>query len=119
MPVEESRLMSHLSKEPSPATVAAIAEAKLHYPLDDVQDFTDAGRGLIAPLPGAVTGSDGHVIYDPAGQSFVSGEAPDSVDASLWRQSQLITQGGLYQVVDGARRGATARDGRAAEGRWR
>ena len=32
---------------------------------------------------------------------FVQGDAPDSVNPSLWRQSQLITKGGLFQVVDG------------------
>lgn len=88
------------SKQPSPATVAAIAEAKLHYPLDDIEDFADAERGLIAPLPGAVTGADGHVIFDPEALRFVEGDEPDSVDASLWRQSQLITKGGLFKVTD-------------------
>ncbi|WP_431278247.1 hypothetical protein [Leifsonia poae] len=72
-------------KSPSPATVAAIAEAKLQYAMDDVQDYVDAERGLIAPLPGPVMGADGHIIVDPTLQSFLAAEQPDSVDASLCR----------------------------------
>jgi alkyl sulfatase BDS1-like metallo-beta-lactamase superfamily hydrolase len=36
-------------------------------------------------------------------QSFVkdSAQAPATVNPSLWRQSQLLAQGGLYKVVDG------------------
>ena len=93
--------MAKEQKAPSPATIAAILEARSHYPMDDVQDFTDAERGRIAPLPGTVNGSDGHVIFDPEAQAFVHGEAPESVDASLWRQSQLIRNGGLFKVTDG------------------
>lgn len=48
--------MAKEQKAPSPATIAAILEARSHYPMDDVQDFTDAERGRIAPLPGTVNG---------------------------------------------------------------
>ena len=35
--------------------------------------------------------------------STTSGDAPtpDTVNPSLWRQSQVISQGGLYEVTDG------------------
>lgn len=92
--------MTRTQRDPEPATIAAIAEAKAPYPLHDVQDFTDADRGLIAPLPGPVLGADGHTIWDPSALDFVHGDAPDTVDESLWRQSKLITKAGLYSVVD-------------------
>ena len=66
--------MARSPKEASPATVAALAEARERYPLDDVQDFTDAGRGLIAPLPGSVLGDDGHVIFDVHGMDYIEGD---------------------------------------------
>ena len=56
--------MARSPLEPSPATIAANVEARLHYEMEDVQDFADAERGLIAPLSEPVTGSDGHVIFD-------------------------------------------------------
>ena len=94
-------MMARSPQEASPATVAALAAARERYPLDDVQDFTDVARGLIAPLPESVLGDDGHVIFDLHAMDYIDGDAPDSVDASLWRQSKLIRQGGLFKVVDG------------------
>ncbi|MFF2372088.1 alkyl/aryl-sulfatase [Agromyces sp. NPDC058110] len=93
--------MSRSQKDPSPATIAALLEAQQQYPLDDVQDVADGSRGLIASLPGPVLGSDGHVVFDPASLEWIDGVRPDSVDASLWRQSKIIRGGGLFKVVDG------------------
>ncbi|MGC4933470.1 MBL fold metallo-hydrolase [Gordonia sp. DT30] len=75
-----------------------------HYAMDDTRDFTDASRGLIAELPGAVLAdADGSVVFDPHDFDFIDDResAPDSVDPSLWRQSRLITRGGLFKVAEG------------------
>ena len=73
-------------------------------PFDDVSDFEDVARGLIAELPngGRITNEDGRVIWDLSKFSYVLGaEAPASVNPSLWRQTQLIATGGLFEVVPG------------------
>src|SRR3546814_8257322 len=70
----------------------------------DTSDFDNARRGLIAPLPSAmIEGQSGNPIWNPQQYSFINtdAEAPDTVNPSLWRQSQLINIGGLFEVVDG------------------
>jgi len=95
--------MSAEPNVPSAATTAANAEAVARYDMANRQDFEDVRRGLIAELPGAVTADDGRVVFDPHDFDWIGADepAPDSVEPSLWRQSQLIRVGGLYRVVDG------------------
>ena len=70
------------------------------YPFDDTQDFADADRGLIATLDvGAITGADGRPVWDLDAYAFLDAAAPDTVDPSLWRQSQLCAKHGLYEVT--------------------
>jgi alkyl sulfatase BDS1-like metallo-beta-lactamase superfamily hydrolase len=70
----------------------------------DQQDFADARRGFIAPLPdnGVIRDKEGRVVWDLSGFSFIKPEAaaPDTVNPSLWRQSQLLMFAGLFQVTD-------------------
>ncbi len=96
--------MPYEPKDAAPATAQANRDAAGFYDLADRQDFADADRGLIAPWPGPVTSSaDGHVIFDPEWFGFVAegSPAPDTVNPSLWRQSQVMRRGGLYKVTDG------------------
>jgi alkyl sulfatase BDS1-like metallo-beta-lactamase superfamily hydrolase len=71
--------------------------------LADQTDFENARRGLIARLePGAIKNAEGRVIYDidRFGEA-VSGQCPDTVNPSLWRQGQLTAIQGLFEVTDG------------------
>jgi alkyl sulfatase BDS1-like metallo-beta-lactamase superfamily hydrolase len=70
-------------------------------PFSDAQDFEDANRGLIAPLDGPVLAPDGTVLWDNSTYDFLGGEAPDTVNPSLWRQSQLCAIDGLFEVSEG------------------
>lgn len=73
-------------------------------PFADKTDFENAHKGFIALLPqNMIKGEQGNVIWNPAKYDFVKeGEkAPDTVNPSLWRQSQLINIGGLFKVTDG------------------
>jgi alkyl sulfatase BDS1-like metallo-beta-lactamase superfamily hydrolase len=96
--------MPYAPKDATSATVRVNRDAAGLYDLADRQDFPDAARGLIAPWPGPVVSSaDGHVIFDPGWFDFIGDEeaAPDTVNPSLWRQSQVMRRGGLYKVTDG------------------
>ncbi|WP_426310345.1 alkyl/aryl-sulfatase [Cellulosimicrobium sp. E-16] len=90
---------------PKPATPAIVAQnsALLQtLPFSDARDFDDATRGLVARRePSAVTADDGRVVWDNDTYAFLQGDAPDTVNPSLWRQSQLVAEQGLFEVTDG------------------
>ncbi|MCK9901770.1 alkyl sulfatase [Parafrankia colletiae] len=73
------------------------------FPFEDRRDFADAERGLLATLePATVRDDDGTVVWDnDSYASFLTGDDPDSVHRSLWRQSSLVTKQGLFEVVPG------------------
>ena len=48
-----------------------------------------------------ITDENGEPAYDFGVFGFLDGDAPDSVNPSLWRQSQLNAKHGLFEVVDG------------------
>jgi alkyl sulfatase BDS1-like metallo-beta-lactamase superfamily hydrolase len=87
---------------PTAATLAAQAEAAKNLPPDDGSDFADAERGLVAREDAVkVTRPDGSAIYDGDGYGFLKGDAPGSVNPSLWRQARLNNTPGLYKVAEG------------------
>ncbi|GMA23259.1 beta-lactamase-like protein [Luteimicrobium album] len=88
-------------KPAAPAIVQQQAALRERLPFSDTQDFEDAQRGLIAPLAGPTTADDGRVVWDNGTYDFLEGDAPDTVNPSLWRQSQLVATSGLFEVTDG------------------
>jgi alkyl sulfatase BDS1-like metallo-beta-lactamase superfamily hydrolase len=94
--------VSYSSKDASPATAAINQVATALYDMDDRQDFEDARRGLVAPIPdGRLVGEDGHVLPDLSEFAYLTDATrPDTVNPSLWRQSRVMHEGGLYKVVD-------------------
>ena len=62
---------------------------------------SDARRGFIAAPTGQVKDSEGKVIWDFDAFAFVQGDAPASVNPSLWRQATLNNQIGLFKVTEG------------------
>ncbi|MDQ8732684.1 alkyl sulfatase dimerization domain-containing protein [Bradyrhizobium sp. LHD-71] len=73
-------------------------------PHDTRQDFEDAGRGFIGTIENArVEASGGRVVWDMAPYAFEADElpAPATVNPSLWRQAQLNTRHGLFEVTPG------------------
>ncbi|MEI7913699.1 MAG: alkyl sulfatase dimerization domain-containing protein [Mycobacteriaceae bacterium] len=89
-------------KAVTPAIESANAGHQRSLPFDDTSDFTDAGRGFLGALePCVITAADGRVVWDNDAYGFLGGPTPSSVHPSLWRQSQLCAQQGLYEVVEG------------------
>jgi linear primary-alkylsulfatase len=90
------------SKAPTTFIAEQQAALKERWPFDDTQDFEDAKRGLIATLdPCVIHAEDGRVVWDNDSYSFLTGDAPDSVNPSLWRQSALAALQGLFEVTEG------------------
>ncbi|MCH2108697.1 MAG: MBL fold metallo-hydrolase [Polyangiaceae bacterium] len=98
-----------VSSEPAPASAVThelFSELKKAYPFADRQDFENARRGLIAPLPdqGVVKNKEGRVVWDlQAFRKYIreDEQAPETVNPSLWRQAQLLMIAGLFEVVPG------------------
>jgi alkyl sulfatase BDS1-like metallo-beta-lactamase superfamily hydrolase len=72
-------------------------------PFGDTADFDDAARGFLGTIDNAtITSPQGRVVWSLEPYAFLSGaEAPPTVNPSLWRQSRLNMQHGLFEVVPG------------------
>ncbi len=92
-----------MTNAPKPASAAIISqhqELLETLPFHDRQDFEDAHHGFIASLePGVVRAADGRVVWDNDSYEFLAGDAPNTVNPNLWRQSQLNAIQGLFEVV--------------------
>jgi alkyl sulfatase BDS1-like metallo-beta-lactamase superfamily hydrolase len=85
-----------------PRVVESNHAVRMALPFDDEQDFLDARRGYLAELDEVlVRDTDGRVVWELGSYGDVSGESPDSVNPSLWRQAQLNLIHGLFEVVPG------------------
>lgn len=86
----------------SPAILEQHRRLTETLPFGDEQDFEDASRGFIAALsPAVVRDAAGRVVWDNDSYAFLEGDAPETVNPSLWRQSKLNACQGLYEVVPG------------------
>jgi alkyl sulfatase BDS1-like metallo-beta-lactamase superfamily hydrolase len=71
-------------------------------PFGDTADFEAADRGLVDVGDPVVRNEAGEVVWDNGSyRSFLTGDAPDTVHPSLWRQSTLVARQGLFEVTDG------------------
>lgn len=69
-------------------------------PFADRSDFDNARRGLLEAVDKAVVNADGKTVWDLQRYAFLKGEAPATVNPSLWRIAQLNTLAGLFKVTD-------------------
>jgi alkyl sulfatase BDS1-like metallo-beta-lactamase superfamily hydrolase len=90
-------------KDASASVVARHAATLKALPFSDTGDFDDASRGFLGTLEHArITSAQGRVVWSLEPYGFLSGaEAPATVDPSLWRQSRLNMNHGLFEVVPG------------------
>jgi alkyl sulfatase BDS1-like metallo-beta-lactamase superfamily hydrolase len=92
------------SRAGEPASIATVAKQKIAadtLPFSDKQDFAFADRGFLGtradPL---IKRADGGVAWNLSAYDFLKGQPPATVNPSLWRQAQLLSRHGLYQVSD-------------------
>ncbi len=91
----------HAAQPASPATVQAQATLKATLPFADRQDFDFASRGFLGTRTDPqIKDAGGKVVWDLSAYDFLKGEAPATVNPSLWRQGQLLSMNGLFQVSD-------------------
>ena len=88
-------------KDAEPATRAVHALIARTLPLADQGDFEDAAFGFVATLPDAHIAGDGpRPVWSMKPYAFITGEAPATVNPSLWRQAKLNGIHGLFKVTD-------------------
>ncbi|MEU8900652.1 alkyl sulfatase dimerization domain-containing protein [Nocardia sp. NPDC048505] len=88
--------------EPSEHIIDQQAQVNRSLPFSDTTDFADADRGFVAALePDVIKNADGKVVWDNDSYGFIQGSCPNSVNPSLWRQSQLVLKQGLYEIAPG------------------
>ena len=90
---------------PKPATAATVRSNQAvaqGMAFDDKRDFEDATRGLVATMPAPlVKRADGRVVWNAERFDFIKGDAPATVNPSLWRQEKLNNARGLFKVTEG------------------
>jgi alkyl sulfatase BDS1-like metallo-beta-lactamase superfamily hydrolase len=92
---------------PAPGTATAAtkqANAALAERLDlsPGSDGEDARRDRLAFIEDeAILNANGDVVWSIPQFAFLDSDAPETVNPSLWRQSQLAAHHGLFKVMDG------------------
>ncbi|MBJ7347405.1 MAG: MBL fold metallo-hydrolase [Thermoleophilaceae bacterium] len=90
------------SSQASSQIAAANASVKMKLPFADRQDFEDAKRGFVGTLSDPlIAGTNDRVVWDADAYEFLDADCPDTVNPSLWRQSQLASIHGLFEVTEG------------------
>jgi alkyl sulfatase BDS1-like metallo-beta-lactamase superfamily hydrolase len=94
---------SEVPKDASAPVVAQHAATLKALPFSDTRDFDDAARGFMGTLEHAkVASPQGRVVWSLEPYGFLADEkSPPTVDPSLWRQSRLNMNHGLFEVVPG------------------
>jgi alkyl sulfatase BDS1-like metallo-beta-lactamase superfamily hydrolase len=95
-------LAQPMAKEATAATIAAQQQAAAALPAEDGQDFEFAMRGFIATWPDPVIQqANGKTAFDLAGNDFIEGSAPATVNPALWRQNKVLRAEGLFRLAPG------------------
>lgn len=90
-------------KEASSFTKKANTDVLSYLNFEDKTDYENARRGFIATIPeGNIKDSKGNLAYDMNQFDFIKGAAPITTNPSLWRQSELNSIHGLFEVKKGS-----------------
>lgn len=91
-----------IQNDPTASIDSAHRSLSSSLPFAETADFDDAQRGFLGTLDDpAVRNEAGEVVWDASTYAFLDGDAPASVNPSLWRQSTLVAKHGLFEVVPG------------------
>src|ERR1700748_2375964 len=92
-----------MPKQASASVVEQHAATLKALPFSDTRDFDEAVRGFLGTIDNAkITSAQGRVVWSLEPYGFLAeAEAPPTVDPSLWRQSRLNMNHGLFEVLPG------------------
>jgi alkyl sulfatase BDS1-like metallo-beta-lactamase superfamily hydrolase len=97
------QLSGEVPRDASASVIKQHAATRAALPFSDTRDFDDASRGFLGTRENArITSEAGRTVWSLEPYGFLSDEeAPPTVDPSLWRQSRLNMNHGLFEVVPG------------------
>ena len=84
--------------------ITAETNAEWYETLDfsDRREFANAERGWLDNAEGRIIdGDDNRSAWDLQSYGDLNRDAPDTVNPSLWRNTQLNAKAGLFEVCDG------------------
>ncbi|MCL6672753.1 alkyl/aryl-sulfatase [Streptomyces panaciradicis] len=85
-----------------PDIAAANRAVRDRFAFDDEQDFKDARRGFIGTAAQRlIRDAQGRPVWDLEAYGFLAQDCPDTANPSLWRQSRLCREHGLFEVTEG------------------
>src|ERR1700704_3177686 len=98
-----AEVLKETPKQASAPVIAQHAATLKALPFSDTRDFDDAKRGFLGTIENAqIANPQGRVVWSLEPYGFLAAEeAPPTVDPSLWRQSRLNMNHGLFEVVPG------------------
>ncbi|MBP6435161.1 MAG: MBL fold metallo-hydrolase, partial [Sphingorhabdus sp.] len=89
--------------EPKPASAATIAAQQAEaaaLPADDGRDLQFAQQGFVATrAEPIIRAKDGHEVWNLDAYRWMQGEAPATVNPSLWRHMSILRAHGLFRVA--------------------
>ncbi|WSU42765.1 MBL fold metallo-hydrolase [Streptomyces sp. NBC_01089] len=96
-------MSQHAEPKPAQPTIVTANKAiTAHLPFDDRQDMEDAKRGFMGTAgDNLITDGTGRTVWNLHAYGFLNGECPDTANPSLWRQSRLCADHGLFEVTTG------------------
>lgn len=90
------------SKPASSMTIAAQATQRASLPKDNGKDAQFAAQGFIATRSDPIIrNKDGKPVWNLAAYDWMKGEAPPTVNPSLWRHMTILRKNGLFKLADG------------------
>lgn len=90
------------SKPAAPGVARANQAVLQRFPFDDNQDFDDARRGFMGTArDNVIRDTEGRAVWDLDAYGFLDQDCPDTANPSLWRQSRLCSDHGLFEVTEG------------------
>ncbi|MFM0658426.1 alkyl/aryl-sulfatase [Paraburkholderia sediminicola] len=89
-------------KPATDVTAAKNAAVARRYPIANQRDFEEASKGLVAVMKDPLfKTAAGAIAFDAGSYEFIAGDAPASVNPSLWRMEKLNNNVGLFKVCEG------------------
>ena len=90
------------SKPASNVTIASQAAERASLPKDNGKDAQFAAQGFIATRTDPIIrNKDGKPVWNLAAYDWMKGDAPPTVNPSLWRHMTILRKNGLFKLADG------------------
>lgn len=89
-------------KPASASTIAAQAIQRAALPKDNGKDAAFAAQGFVATRADPIIrNKDGRTVWNLAAYDWMKGDAPATINPSLWRHMSILRKSGLFKLSEG------------------